>query len=146
MKTMITGTVEGIISLTMDYAIENGIMAFQGVTRVTADEALGQQFLILFPSSLGFPLEVDVSIVPHMDSDGTTESFSLLLRDLSQQRVGELKKTEVRAQCEPIVQTLMPTGVYAEFQRRSTAFSSASATVLSVEFMGFIETVRSYSP
>jgi PAS domain S-box-containing protein len=94
----------------------------------------------------GVSLALDILIVPHTDGDGQLLSFSLLLRDLSKQAAEEQQSHEAKGRCERVIQTLMPMEVYAVLSSASTAFSSASATVFSVELTGLFEHVTSYSP
>jgi PAS domain S-box-containing protein len=100
-------------------------------------------------NEMGSPLNVTVTIVPHLDSDQRLTSFSLMLRDLSKQTAGEQKSLDIKNRCENIVQRLVPLEVYAHLKsstHQNTAFMSNSATVIFVEILGFSEGVSSCSP
>jgi PAS domain S-box-containing protein len=97
-------------------------------------------------NGLGVALAVDISVVAHTNLEGCLQSFSLLMRDLSQQATGEAQSKDICLRCERLVQQLMPMDVYAGLNGGTTVFSSASATVISIEITGLLENVTTYSP
>jgi class 3 adenylate cyclase/PAS domain-containing protein len=97
----------------------------------------------------GRQLHVDVMIVPHINSEHTLCSFSLLLRDLAKQSEGQQRSQMIKMRCEQVLRRLVPVEVHSRMTTagmQSALFSSDSATVVSIRVLGIADCVTTHSP